>query len=65
LLHVRVQESFYPQRNRHIENLSKWILPLAVVIVVGGTIIWYIATMNRFAQLAVKVSLARLQASSR
>jgi LemA protein len=39
-----------------MENVSEWILPLAVVIVVGGTIIWYIATMNRFAQLAVKVT---------
>jgi LemA protein len=39
-----------------MENISQWILPLAAVIVVGGAIIWYIATMNRFAQLAVKVA---------
>jgi LemA protein len=54
--HVRVQESFYPQGNRPMENVSGWILPIAALIIVGWTIIWYIKTMNRFARLAVKVS---------
>ena len=39
-----------------MENFSDWMLPLAVIIVIGGTILWYISTMNRFAQLAVKVT---------
>ena len=39
-----------------MENFSEWVLPVGVIIVIGGAIIWYIATMNRFAQLAVKVA---------
>ena len=39
-----------------MENISEWVLPIAAILVIGGTIIWYIATMNRFAQLAVKVT---------